>query len=138
MGKYSPKKEICCVVCGKSFLPTNGRNKICSDPCRDMYYRSKGLSKTYREGVYIPTGYKQSGKDNNNYKQGVWTKGNIYREYNKGYCEDCGSTNNLDVHHIDHDRTNYSKDNLRTLCRSCHKKLHCYRDSKGKFRSSKV
>lgn len=138
MGKYSPKKYIRCRVCGELFLPTNGNNRICSDSCRDNYYKQKGLSKTYRDGIYIPTGYKQSGSSNNNYRHGVWTKGNIYRDHNTGYCEECGSTENLDVHHIDHDRMNYSQDNLKTLCRSCHKKLHCHRDSSGKFTSSKV
>lgn len=31
---------------------------------------------------------------------------------------------NLHVHHLDHDRSNNSLDNLQVLCVSCHKKVH--------------
>jgi hypothetical protein len=44
----------------------------------------------------------------------------------KGYCacETCGSTKNIDVHHINNDYTDNSEDNLKSLCRKCHVNLH--------------
>lgn len=40
-------------------------------------------------------------------------------------CWVCGRTNDLEVHHIDGDRSNNSLDNLLPLCESCHKSVHC-------------
>ena len=42
----------------------------------------------------------------------------------KGSCEICGSTKNVDVHHMDFNPQNNSLDNLQRLCRSCHLKAH--------------
>ena len=36
-------------------------------------------------------------------------------------CQWCGSTKSLEVHHMDHDRENGSKDNLTILCGPCNK-----------------
>lgn len=40
----------------------------------------------------------------------------------KDSCELCGSTQNLDIHHIDGNWQNNNLDNLMCLCRSCHTK----------------
>lgn len=37
---------------------------------------------------------------------------------------ECGSTDNIQVHHIDGDRTNNSLSNLIPLCERCHRKIH--------------
>jgi len=126
MNKFRPKTEKPCKVCGKMFLPTNPRNTICSDECRDVYYRSKGLNKTYRNGEYIHSGYNQKG-------------GVMYRylvDIEK--CELCGSTENLLVHHKDFNHSHNVKENLMVLCKKCHQNLHCIRDEKGRFTSRKV
>lgn len=39
-------------------------------------------------------------------------------------CEICGSTQNVDVHHIDCDWKNNEINNLQAVCRSCHNKIH--------------
>lgn len=39
-------------------------------------------------------------------------------------CQKCGSTDNLDVHHIDENPFNNDLENLTLLCRSCHMKEH--------------
>ena len=39
-------------------------------------------------------------------------------------CEFCGTTERLQVHHDDRDRSNNSPSNLKTLCASCHMRLH--------------
>ena len=39
-------------------------------------------------------------------------------------CEQCGRKASLHVHHLDGDCQNNSRENLQTLCASCHKKVH--------------
>src|SRR3990167_4770045 len=46
------------------------------------------------------------------------------RQHRKGKCEYCPNTQALDTHHKDGDITNNSPENLLTLCKSCHMKLH--------------
>lgn len=42
----------------------------------------------------------------------------------KTSCEHCGVSTNLDIHHIDENPTNNAPENIKTLCDSCHTKLH--------------
>jgi len=56
-----------------------------------------------------------------------------YRKHKKDYCELCGFVAivaaQLDVDHIDGDRTNNHIDNLQTLCANCHRlKTHMNED----------
>jgi 5-methylcytosine-specific restriction endonuclease McrA len=48
-----------------------------------------------------------------------------YRKYKKDSCGHCGFVAlhpvQLDVDHIDGDRTNNNEDNLQTLCANCHR-----------------
>lgn len=39
-------------------------------------------------------------------------------------CQECGSKENLVVHHKDRDRSNNSRENFMLLCRECHLKVH--------------
>lgn len=39
-------------------------------------------------------------------------------------CECCGAEGRVQVHHINKDRDNNSRENLKVLCRSCHNKVH--------------
>ena len=39
-------------------------------------------------------------------------------------CEKCGSTQSIDVHHIDGNYNNNTPENIMILCRSCHMKEH--------------
>lgn len=47
-----------------------------------------------------------------------------YMKHNSGVCAICGSTEGLDVHHIDKNHNNHDPQNLMTLCQSCHKRVH--------------
>ena len=51
-----------------------------------------------------------------------------YRKFKKDVCEECGfipiHSRQLDVHHVDFDKTNNKKENLLTLCSNCHRLLH--------------
>ena len=49
----------------------------------------------------------------------------------KECCETCGSTNNLDIHHIDGNWQNNNLDNLMCLCRSCHAKYEFNKNKIG-------
>ena len=46
------------------------------------------------------------------------------RPFRKGACEICGSKENLDAHHLNGNIKDNRKENIRTLCHSCHMKLH--------------
>jgi len=39
-------------------------------------------------------------------------------------CQDCGATDDLEVHHIDRDRENNDPENLAVLCHDCHWDRH--------------
>jgi hypothetical protein len=43
-------------------------------------------------------------------------------------CEECGTTEDLHVHHIDRNPANDAVENLATLCASCHLRLHWRED----------
>lgn len=50
------------------------------------------------------------------------------RKFRADACEKCGTTEKLHVHHEDRDPSNNDPTNLRTLCASCHLKLHWSED----------
>lgn len=58
-------------------------------------------------------------------------KRDLYRQLkNNKYCIICGSSKNLTLHHIkpikDYPELKYRYDNLRPICKKCHKNLHEY------------
>jgi len=46
-------------------------------------------------------------------------------------CNNCGTNNDLVVHHINGDRSDNQLENLVPLCNSCHSKLHTSKDPPG-------
>jgi hypothetical protein len=57
------------------------------------------------------------------------------RKWRKSACESCGSTYELEAHHRDEDRVNNTPENIRTLCRTCHRAEHVeLRRARGKKR----
>lgn len=65
--------------------------------------------------------YHHSGNDSERIKK-INTK--EYQKYNKGYCEICGSTFQVEIHHIDKNHSNNYPENLISVCKSCHGGLH--------------
>ncbi len=58
------------------------------------------------------------------------------RENTEFICSRCDKVKtifNLNLHHIDHNRDNDSRDNFEVLCTVCHREEHNKRDSKGMF-----
>src|ERR1700686_4797102 len=47
------------------------------------------------------------------------------------FCEVCGSTENLVVHHVDENWSNNDPLNLQTLCATCHKSWHASQRAHG-------
>jgi len=75
-------------------------------------------------------------------KNGRWIDGRAYEAYNSQFndqlkkqikqrdnltCQLCGIKKDLCIHHIDYDKKNSNSNNLITLCRSCHNKIHSRR-----------
>lgn len=50
------------------------------------------------------------------------------RKHRKPNCQECQTTSDLHVHHIDRNPANNDPSNLMTLCSSCHLKLHWRED----------
>ena len=78
-----------------------------------------------------------SGKGNPRYKHGNdvgWYK--YHKEAREKihllppYCERCGTTENLRIHHKDHNIRNNDLSNLEHICRRCHRKEH-HKENRG-------
>lgn len=107
-----------CQMCSKEFTPTGSCQKVCS-LCTEAFKKQK--MHDYHRRTYVRKGYSQFREKNNNWKGGI----GVYRQIKKAeQCEECGSYENLCIHHKDEDRYNNSLENLQCLCRSCHQIHH--------------
>ena len=108
-----------CPYCNNNFLIpkrygpkwAEKKRKYCSIQCKKSAH--SGLS--FSPSTQFSTD-RTSWTNHPRFKTGIWS----YRKFIKSECEDCGSTKHLVVHHMDEDRNNNDKDNLRTVCSSCH------------------
>ncbi len=64
-----------------------------------------------------------SGINNPNHKDGMFSQ-EYKRIVEKHFCERCGTTKDLVIHHKDHNHANNKRHNLEVLCNSCHSKHH--------------
>lgn len=114
--KETPEKY--CAFCGKKMersrypsgledLGAFKRRKYCSMDCMKRGHVKKGKN----EQLYSPAHHSAR-------------KVAYMIDTKKYVCEICGATENIDVHHKDGNYQNNSSDNLVTLCRSCHMKIH--------------
>ena len=52
-----------------------------------------------------------------------------------GACHQCYSVEDLDIHHINKNKNDNDKKNLKLLCKPCHRRLHSQSDIHGKIRT---
>jgi len=121
-----------CIFCSDSFYvdSTHTYQKYCSVNCRNANFRKLNPDKVKRykreEKQRHYARYKLIGSL---YKDKIRFGGNRRRvmERDNFACLDCRKRYpyvNLIVHHIDQDKNNNVLDNLKTLCRACHARLH--------------
>lgn len=98
---------------------------------RDEYgrYIYKGQILAPFEYIYHP-----------NYTTGKASYRNIGKRIHGEHCHYCGKDENIQIHHIDKNRSNNHPSNLIPVCSKCHYKLHekdKKRDKNGRFIPSK-
>ncbi len=96
-------------------LATNGiRTGVASSPEKETARRRKIAES-------------KIGTKNHQWRGDSVGKGGAYRRaraFTGDECEECGSTEQLHIHHKNRNILDNSRDNIRTLCNSCHGKLH--------------
>lgn len=125
--------RFCSQSCQRSFVASKPRHatrnrvaktcETCGEPFEVPRYREPEAR--YCSNACYHVGKRESlrGPANPSWKGGVST--NYYlRIVTKDECADCGGRRGLDVHHLDQNRSNNTRENLIVLCRSCHKKRH--------------
>jgi len=103
-------EEKICPVCGKTFKRRRFGNRL------EDYTR-------FQNRIYCSKSCSAHRKMNDmNRDRSVFH--NLARKHLKECCAICGTTEHLQVHHLDRNIKNNSLSNLETLCQSCHMKLH--------------
>lgn len=127
-----------CAVCDQIFLPRldnvrNGSGKTCSRSCAGTLGAVKRNNKHGLEGENNPNWRGGVSEDNYRYKkrmqekypEKVSARKKVHQALRSGKlerkpCTICGSTENIEAHHID-----YSKPmNVKWICRKHHRELH--------------
>lgn len=96
-----------CVNCGKTFNRRRFGNRL-EDATR--YQTRKTCSQSCGNSKKDPTHRA--------------TYGLRARVFKKTYCENCGTTTDLDAHHLNGNIKDNRSENIKTLCHPCHMKLH--------------
>ena len=118
------KKTFCSRLCMAKFKESLRILSICPT-CRQKFSQTKWQKKNYR---FCSVACKEKddcrGENSRNYKNGIAIFRIISRENYGEICFSCRSTEKIEVHHIDKNRGNNTKENLRPLCRACHHAVH--------------
>ena len=124
-------RRLVCLRCDTQLK--GQQRKFCSQKCSSYYHK---LQKGDFNSPGVGSGNNQWGEDNHQYKTGIGTFRSKALEAYGNVCSDCGKDGEqetLDVHHIDENRKNNVLENLKVVCRSCHKKYYIHRDELGRF-----
>ena len=150
-----PYKKVPCPVCGK---PKSRHAKTCRS-CSVPYERTdewrQNMSQRLKGKSPRGVGWQHSEATRQKMKD-VWTSErremkrkemlarNPYSIYHGlsckaaqkirqaiGHCENCGSTQNLDIHHLNGDKHDHSLHNLTVLCHQCHMREHANQKETG-------
>lgn len=126
-----------CIMCGIEFEAKRKDKKYC-EPCKKKRKSMQVMLSRKRKHPEIEIGVGSDraknnlpGPTNQSWKTGIQG----YRKLvDKKECAYCNSTENLLVHHLDHNRYNNELTNLIVICKKCHQAHHCIRDEKtGRF-----
>lgn len=119
-GKRRPPVPAVCPVCGKDFLARDAagyRQEFCSKECAD---RAHGGSMTGSANIRWKGGAtKRRAKGMRDF----YHVKKLVRERDK-VCAVCGTTENLQFHHVDLDPGNNAPQNVVRVCADCHKEIH--------------
>lgn len=105
------------------------------DASRHTNQKRDEFGRFIKEGQVLPA---QIGENHHNYTTGKASyREKAFREL-VNQCVYCGTTENLEVHHIDHNRENNDIRNLRIVCKNHHRTIEHkeqlnHRDENGRF-----
>ena len=110
-------KHFCSKQCSATFLSLQLDHNCACDYCGAAFRKSPS---TIKDSNYC---------SRECWKLGIQSSGpSYYRKFKGDVCELCGfipeDKCQLDVHHVDINKSNNSKDNLQTLCANCHRLEH--------------
>lgn len=112
-----------CAGCAKQTLRKSSAQRRCPE-CAQAFKTKISYTRKVNRGAIKNPGIGSGGLKGSlhpNWKAGVAS----YRKHLKSACESCGTpTKPLEVHHIDRNQLNNFVTNLKTLCKSCHRKAH--------------
>jgi hypothetical protein len=116
--------------------PKPDPEKFCEN-CGALVTRKRFNGRLEDRGVFLRRRF--CGRSCGNSKAEV-TKGAHHwraRRHRTPACEDCATTSDLHVHHVDRNHANNDPANLRTLCSSCHLRLHWREDREERLAAAK-
>jgi hypothetical protein len=122
----SKAKRKCGVYCSKKCYSDHIKPQlikcfICSKSCQD--FRGKRKRKYCSINCSIKKKFPR-GEKNPHYKNGIGYYKTISKNTTNKICSLCQTNKNIEMHHIDGDRTNNTLTNLTTICRCCHMRIH--------------
>jgi len=118
-----------CRYCGENFLARTSFQVYCSKTCRNADSLRRAVE-SGRKRLYDKTWhYKYQDRENAKQKEREYRRnfgGNRQKTMERdGFkCQKCSGNENLLVHHKDINPKNNSIENLQTLCRGCHARVH--------------
>lgn len=133
--KHKKKLSVCTACFDELKLAKKGYTSENFDLNR--FFREVMQEMKMKVAEEFKNGYSFLGNERNKYPSN-WRKIADDVKRRKNYtCEECGARyamgdKNIQIHHIDNDRSNCSWDNLKVLCKSCHDKYHPTRPGAGK------
>lgn len=107
-------------------LATNGQFVAGHSPWNKGEVGVNSFTHTQQAKEKISAG--KTGSNNPQWNGGLSLKKKNAQALRGSSCENCGTNKDLQIHHIDRNHWNDSLENLKTLCNSCHQKLHYQED----------
>lgn len=138
LNSKKPIQKRDCNYCKKSFIPKfRNDEKYCCKECSSNHWRM--VNKDYlkfRSFLYYRENKERLAELAYKWRNLNEYGGNKTRslERDKYKCVECGSKKQLVTHHVDCDRGNNQVENLATLCRACHARVHHSRDYNFNFK----